>query len=96
MNNEDNMDLITTQFQSINNQFKQVNEKLDKLTELTQQTNLQEYKITQMDAAVKELKAKLDKQQDKKSDTFWKFASPMLSAFLAAVVSFIISGGLAK
>lgn len=90
------MDLITMQFQSINAQFLQVNEKLDKLTELTQQTNVQEQKIQQLEAQFAGIQKQLEKQQDKKSDTFWKVTSPLLSAFLSAVVAFIISGGLAK
>ena len=85
----DNMDLINNQFRSIGDQFKQVNAKLDKLGELMQQTNLQEYRIQQLEDKLQEL-------TDKNSSTFWRVMTPVLSAFTAGVVSYIISGGLSK
>lgn len=88
MDNE-NMELINNQFRSIGDQFKQVNAKLDKLGELMQQTNLQEYRIQQLEDKLQEL-------TDKNSSTFWRVMTPVLSAFTAGVVSYIISGGLTK
>ena len=67
----------------VNEQFKQVNTKLDKLTELTEQTHLQEYRISQ-----------LEKIEKSKSDTFGKIITPIFSAVISAVMSFIIAGGL--
>lgn len=87
MENSDNVSLLNMDL--INAQFKSINEKLDKLTTIAEDTKVQEWRINQ-------LEEKLKVMENKKSDVFWKVASPILSAFLAAIVSFIISGGIAK
>lgn len=83
------LSIIDTQLRNINVRFDSIDVKLDKLTELTQQTNLQEYRLTQ-------LEDKLEKMEKNKSDALWRVLSPVLSAVLAAAVSFITAGGLVK
>ena len=83
------LSIIDTQLRNINVRFDSIDVKLDKLTELTQQTNLQEYRLTQ-------LEDKLEKMEKNKSDALWRVLSPILSAVLAAVVSFVTSGGMSR
>lgn len=71
----------------INENFRQINEKLDKLTELANKTNLQEYRIQQLEEKMKEMK-------NNKRDTLWRVLTPVLSALGSAIVTFIIAGGL--
>lgn len=71
----------------INESFRQINEKLDKLTELANKTNLQEYRIQQLEEELKEMK-------NNKRDTLWRVLTPVLSALGSAIVTFIIAGGL--
>ena len=71
----------------INENFRQINEKLDKLTELANKTNLQEYRIQQLEEELKAMK-------NNKRDTLWRVLTPVLSALGSAVVTFIIAGGL--
>lgn len=71
----------------INENFRQINEKLDKLTELANKTNLQEYRIQQLEEELKEMK-------NNKRDTLWRVLTPVLSALGSAIVTFIITGGL--
>lgn len=73
----------------VNEQFKTVNAKLDKLTELTEQTHLQEYRLNQLENEIK-------KMQESKSANVWRVLTPVLSSVISAVVSFIIAGGLVK
>lgn len=70
----------------INENFRQINEKLDKLTELANKTNLQEYRIQQLEEELKEMK-------NNKRDTLWRVLTPVLSALGSAIVTFIIAGG---
>lgn len=71
----------------INENFRQINEKLDKLTELANKTNLQEYRIQQLEEELKDMK-------NNKRDTLWRVLTPVLSALGSAIVTFIIAGGL--
>ena len=71
----------------INENFRQINEKLDKLTELANKTNLQEHRIQQLEEKMKEMK-------NNKRDTLWRVLTPVLSALGSAIVTFIIAGGL--
>lgn len=71
----------------INENFRQINEKLDKLTELANKTNLQEYRIQQLEEGLKEMK-------NNKRDTLWRVLTPVLSALGSAIVTFVIAGGL--
>ena len=71
----------------VNEQFKQVNKKLDKLTELTEQTHLQEYRLNKLEEQLTEMKKS-------KSDLLMKVITPVLSSFISAVVAYIIAGGL--
>ena len=71
----------------INESFRQINEKLDKLTELANKTNLQEYRIQQLEEEMKEMK-------NNKRDTLWRVLTPVLSALGSAIVTFVIAGGL--
>lgn len=71
----------------INENFRQINEKLDKLTELANKTSLQEYRIQQLEEELKEIK-------NNKRDTLWRVLTPVLSALSSAIVTFIIAGGL--
>ena len=71
----------------INENFRQINEKLDKLTELANKTNLQEYRIQQLEEGLKEMK-------NNKRDTLWRVLTPVLSALGSVIVTFIIAGGL--
>lgn len=73
----------------VNDQFKTVNAKLDKLTELTEQTHLQEYRLNQLEEEIK-------KMQENRSATIWRVLTPVLSSAISAVISFIIAGGLVK
>lgn len=70
----------------INENFRQINEKLDKLTELANKTNLQEYRIQQLEEELKEMK-------NNKKDTLWRVLTPVLSALGSAIVTFVIAGG---
>ena len=70
----------------INENFRQINEKLDKLTELANKTNLQEYRIQQLEEELKRIK-------NNKRDILWHILTPGLSAFGSAIVTFIIAGG---
>lgn len=71
----------------INENFRQINEKLDKLTELANKTSLQEYRIQQLEEELKDMK-------NNKRDTLWRVLTPVLSALGSAIVTFIIAGGL--
>ena len=71
----------------INENFRQINEKLDKLTELANKTSLQEYRIQQLEEELKEMK-------NNKRDTLWRVLTPVLSALGSAIVTFIMAGGL--
>ena len=71
----------------INENFRQINEKLDKLTELANKTNLQEYRIQQLEEELKNMK-------NNKRDTLWRVLTPVLSALGSAIITFIIAGGL--
>ena len=71
----------------INENFRQINEKLDKLTELANKTSLQEYRIQQLEEELKAMK-------NNKRDTLWRILTPVLSALGSAIVTFIIAGGL--
>ena len=71
----------------INENFRQINENLDKLTELANKTNLQEYRIQQLEEELKNMK-------NNKRDTLWRVLTPVLSALGSAIVTFIIAGGL--
>lgn len=73
----------------INENFRQINEKLDKLTEITNKTNLQEYRIQQLEEELKNMK-------NNKRDTLWRVLTPVLSALGSAIVTFIIAGGLLR
>lgn len=73
----------------INSQFDRINQKLDKLTELTEQTHLQEYRLT-------ELEKRLDKMQNGNHETLWRILTPVLSSVLSAVTAFIVAGGLVR
>lgn len=70
----------------INENFRQINEKLDKLTELANKTSLQEYRIQQLEEGLKEMKSN-------KRDTLWRVLTPVLSALGSAIVTFVIAGG---
>ena len=71
----------------INENFRQINEKLDKLAELTNKTKLQEYRIQQIEELLAEMK-------DNKRDTIWRVLTPLLSAIISVIIPFIVSGGL--
>ena len=77
MDESTNMDLI-------NAQFDRINTKLDKLTELTEQTHLQEYRLDK-------LEKKLDAMENGNHDTLWRFLTPVLSSVLSAITAFIIA-----
>lgn len=70
----------------INENFRQINEKLDKLAELANKTNLQEYRIQQLEEELKNIK-------NNKRDTLWRILTPVLSALGSAIVTFVIAGG---
>lgn len=70
----------------ISENFRQINEKLDKLTELAIKTNLQEYRIQQ-------LEEELNEMQNNKRDALWRVLTPVLSALVSAIVTFVIAGG---
>lgn len=71
----------------VNEQFKTINQKLDKLTELTEQTHLQEYRLNK-------LEEKLNEMQREKSDTKWRVLSPLISSVISALIAFVVAGGL--
>ena len=71
----------------INENFREINEKLDKLTELANKTILQEYRIQQLEEELKNMK-------NNKRDTLWRVLTPLFSALGSAIVTFIIAGGL--
>ena len=75
-----NEELIQTRLDTIET-------KLDKLTELTQQTALQEYRLTKLEDAI-------TRMQEKKEGNLWKVLTPVFSTLVAAVMSWLISGGL--
>ena len=70
----------------INENFRQINEKLDRLAELANKTNLQEYRIQQLEEELKDIK-------NNKRDTLWRILTPVLSALSSAIVTFVIAGG---
>lgn len=70
----------------INENFRQINEKLDKLAELANKTNLQGYRIQQLEEELKDIK-------NNKRDTLWRILTPVLSALGSAIITFIIAGG---
>ena len=70
----------------INENFRQINEKLDRLAELANKTNLQEYRIQQLEEELKDIK-------NNKRDTLWRILTPVLSALGSAIVTFVIAGG---
>ena len=67
--------------------FMQINEKLDRLSELTNKTILQEYRIQQLEEELKNMK-------NNKRDTLWRVLTPVVSTLGSAIVTFIIAGGL--
>ena len=67
--------------------FIQINEKLDRLTELTNKTVLQEYRIQQ-------LEEKLNEMRHNNRDTLWRVLTPVVSALGSTIITFIIAGGL--
>lgn len=71
----------------INENFRRINEKLDKLTELANKTSLQEYRIQWLEEELKNMK-------NNKRDTLWHVLTPVLSALGSAIVTFVIAGGL--
>ena len=71
----------------INENFREINEKLDKLTQLANKTNLQEYRILQLEEELKEMK-------NNKRDILWRVLTPVLSALGSAIVTFVMAGGL--
>ena len=71
----------------INENFRQINEKLDKLTELANKTILQEYRIQQLEEELKEM-------ENNNRAILWRVLTPVLSALGSAIVTFIIAGGL--
>lgn len=71
----------------VNEQFKTINSKLDKLTELTEQTHIQEYRLNQLEEQLKEIRKS-------RTDTLSKILTPVVSSLISAIVAFIISGGL--
>lgn len=71
----------------INENFRRINEKLDKLTELANKTSLQEYRIQQLEEELKNIKSN-------KKDTLWRVLTPVLSALGSVIVTFVITGGL--
>lgn len=71
----------------VNEQFKQVNKKLDKLTELTEQTHLQEYRLNQLEAQLKVM-------MQNRSEVLWRILTPVVATAISAITSFIIAGGL--
>lgn len=73
----------------VNKQFETVNKKLDKLTELTEQTHLQEYRLNKLEDELK-------KMQASKAESVWRIVTPVISSIVSAVISFIIAGGLSK
>ena len=73
----------------INSQFDRINQKLDKLTELTEQTHLQEYRLN-------ELEKRLDEMQKGGHETLWRVLTPVLSSVLSALTAFIVAGGLTR
>ena len=70
----------------INENFREINEKLDRLAELANKTNLQEYRIQQLEEELKDIK-------NNKRDTLWRILTPVLSALGSAIVTFVIAGG---
>ena len=70
----------------ISENFRRINEKLDKLAELANKTNLQEYRIQQLEEELKDIK-------NNKRDTLWRILTPVLSALGSAIVTFVIAGG---
>lgn len=67
--------------------FMQINEKLDRLTELANKTVLQEYRIQQLEEELKEM-------QSNNRATLWRVLTPVLSTIGSATITFIIAGGL--
>ena len=67
--------------------FMQINEKLDRLTELANKTILQEYRIQQLEEELKRMR-------NNKRDTLWRILAPALSALVSAIFAFIVAGGL--
>ena len=71
----------------INENFREINEKLDRLTELANKTILQEYRIQQ-------LEEELNEMRHNNRDTLWRVLTPVLSTIGSAIVTFVIAGGL--
>ena len=71
----------------INENFREINEKLDKLTELANKTILQEYRIQQLEEELKRMR-------NNRRDTLWRVLAPALSALVSAIFAFIVAGGL--
>ncbi len=67
--------------------FMQINEKLDRLTELANKTTLQEYRIQQ-------LEEELNEMRHNNRDTLWRVLTPVVSALGSTIITFIIAGGL--
>ena len=67
--------------------FMQINEKLDRLTELANKTILQEYRIQQLEEELKEM-------ENNNRAILWRVLTPVLSALGSAIGTFIIAGGL--
>ena len=91
---QDSNGMVTEQFcklrtDQVIEKFNQINVKLDKLTELAEQTHLQEYRIEQIER-------KLLRMESERGSVLWKFLTPVISAAVSAVMAFIIAGGLVK
>jgi len=71
----------------VNEQFKQVNIKLDKLTELTEQTHLQEYRLNKLEEQLAEMRKS-------KSDWVMRVVTPVISSLISAIIAYIVAGGL--
>ena len=67
--------------------FMQINEKLDRLTELANKTILQEYRIQQLEEEMKRM-------MNNRRDTLWRVLAPALSAIVSSIFAFILAGGL--
>lgn len=71
----------------VNEQFRMVNKKLDKLTELTEQTHIQEYRLNQLETQIKAM-------AQNRSEVLWRILTPVVATAVSALTSFIIAGGL--
>ena len=66
-----------------------IEEKLDKLTELTQQTALQEYRLSKLEETVTRI-------LEKKESAAWKVITPVVASITSAIIAWIVSGGLTR